>query len=155
MNTNAQSASEIDKLIVIKIWALSVAFERRLAADLAKLGLSVSSFRLIGELMREPNGVRQSELARRLGVRPPSVSSAVTRMEQDGLVIRVQDPRDPRARLVLLAPNASLLPGREILGVLEALLVRGRSESDREQLAEQLEDLRVRLESGPQEEPTP
>ena len=125
---------DIEALTVVKLWTLLASFERRLAGELAELGLSVAAFRLIGEVMREPDGVRQGELARRLGVRPPTVSAAVARLEQDGLVRRVPDSEDLRARRVQLVPDASLLPGVEVLQRMESLLVEGLGDSDRERL---------------------
>ena len=147
-NTQTDANAALDELIVLKIWALSAAFERRLATELAGFGLSVAAFRLIGEVMREPEGLRQGELARRLGVRPPTVSTAVARLEKDGLVRRVPDPDDPRARRVHLNPDAPLLPGLEMLGRLESVLVDGLDKDEFEHLAELLDTLCTRLRSS-------
>jgi len=83
----------------------------------------------------------------RVGVRPPTVSIAVKRLEEDGLVVRGPDPDDPRARRVLLAPSASLLPGLDVLGQLEGHVVEGLDASERDRLCQQLDGLRARLES--------
>ncbi len=136
----------LEGLDVIALWGLLVSFERRLASELAELDISVPSFRLIGEVMREPEGIRQGELARRLGVRPPTVSAAVARLEERGLVHRVQDPEDPRARRVCLSADASLLPGLDVLGRMEALLFGGMAEPERAQARGLIEALARRLE---------
>lgn len=139
------STPPLDDLLVVTLWTTAIAFERRLAAELATMGLSVASFRLIGEVMREPQGVRQGELARRLGVRPPTVSTAVAKLEADGIVSRVPDPSDPRARLVLLAENAPLLPGIDLFQRLESLLVAGLNADEQSQLRAGLSQLTANL----------
>lgn len=116
---------DLPDLTVLQLWQLAVTFEARLAAELSVLDLSVASFRLIGEVMRAPDGLRQGELARRLGVRPPTVSTAVARLEKGGLLRRVPDPDDPRARRVTLAPGADLSAGVEVLARLEAAVTAG------------------------------
>jgi MarR family transcriptional regulator, transcriptional regulator for hemolysin len=131
----------------VRLWSLLVAFERRLAHELSDLGISVSGFRLIGEVSRSPGGVRQAELARRLGVRPPTVSSAVARLEAQGLVRRMPDPDDPRARRVLLADGVALRPGFDVLGRMDDLLCDGMSETERQQTLAALDALAQRLEN--------
>ncbi len=136
----------VEGLDVVALWALFVSFERRLASELAELDVSVPNFRLIGEVMREPEGIRQGELARRLGVRPPTVSAAVARLEERGLVHRVQDPEDPRARRVCLSADASLLPGLDVLARMDAVLFGGMTTEERAQTRALIETLASRLE---------
>lgn len=133
-------------LLILQLWQLSVTFEARLAAELAELGLSVPAFRLVGEVARTPHGLRQSELASRLGVSAPTVSAAVTRLESDGVLVRRADPDDPRARRVCLAEGASLEPGAEVLRRLEALLVQGLSADERVAMQQGIVRLQQRLE---------
>jgi DNA-binding MarR family transcriptional regulator len=122
--------ASLASLRCLKFWAAAVAFEQRLARELSLLGLTVSSFRLIGEVMGEPEGLRLGELARRLGVRPPTVSVAVDRLETRGVLLRRPDPEDPRARRVHIAQGASLRSGVEVLRRLEELMTRGMSRQD-------------------------
>jgi len=133
---------------VTALWALFVSFERRLATELGALGLTVSSFRLIGEVMREPDGIRQAELARRLGVRPPTVSAAVGRLEERGLVRRIPDPDDPRARRVCLSPEASLMPGLDVLSRMNDLLFGAMTDAERSQARALIQALAHRLEES-------
>ena len=144
-------APPLPALAAIKLWTAAVAFERRLQAEISPLGLTVPGFRLVGELMGAPEGLRQGVLAARLGVRPPTVSAAVARLEAQGLVARTRDPNDPRARRVHLVPGTSLSEGVDVLLRLEAALTSGLSEPDRARLLATLDDLTQRLTGAPQE----
>jgi len=105
------------------LWVAATAVENRLAQGLTELGLTLAEFRLIGEVLTTPEGLRQSQLAERLGVRPPTVSAAVKRMEASGLLRREVDPDDPRARRVFLADGAPLGPGLDVVKTLDTLIL--------------------------------
>ena len=140
-------------LLVLGLWELLVGFEARLAHDVAGIGLTLSSFRMVGEVMAAPDGVRQSELARRLRVRAPTVSAAVDRLQQQGVLVRAPDPDDPRAHRIRLAPGAPLGGGIALLEQLEASLFTDLSPAERRQAALLFARLYARLaphrESGP------
>lgn len=142
---HVDASRRLAELLVVQLWALHVAFHARLEHALAPLGISAAGFRLVGELMRAPEGLRQRELSRRLGVRAPTVSVAVSRLEADGIVRRVEDPADPRAWRVLLAPGAPLGPGVAVLEGLEADLVGSISEAERLHLLSLLARVRAAL----------
>jgi DNA-binding MarR family transcriptional regulator len=136
-----------ESLDAVALWSLCVSFERRLADELGPMGLTVAGFRLVGEVMREPDGIRQGELARRLGVRPPTVSAAVRRLEAHGMLHRRPDPKDPRARLVCLSPDASLLPGLEVLARMEEILFGAMTVAERSQARTLIQTLSKLLET--------
>lgn len=117
--------ARLDALVSVRLWAVAEAFQARLSAELVSLGLTVPAFRLVGEVMRSPGGLRPSELAKRLGVRAPTISAAVAKLEARGVVTREDDPDDPRAYRVCLAEGAPLLEGVEILERIDADLVEG------------------------------
>lgn len=50
--------------------------------------------------------VRQNVLAERMGLEPMTLSTYLDRLEERGLVRRVPDPTDRRAKLVYLTPDA-------------------------------------------------
>ncbi|MFT4976082.1 MAG: MarR family transcriptional regulator for hemolysin [Myxococcota bacterium] len=145
MNSKS-TQSAIQDLLTLKVWSLATTFESRLGAELSTMGLSVAAFRLIGVLMLEPDGLRQGEIARRLGVRPPSVSAALARLEQSGMVVRSPDPDDPRARLVQLAPGVSLSAGVDVFGKMEAALTEGFTDEELAGVHKLLAQLTQRLE---------
>ncbi len=145
MKTNPSPLASLD---VVALWALFISFEQRLAAELAPLGLTVSGFRLIGEVMSSPDGIRQSELARRLGVRPPTISAAVRRLEERGFVYRTPDPEDPRARRVCLSPETSLGAGVDVLSRLNERLFGGLTPGEREGARSLIKTMSDRLEDA-------
>ena len=138
----------LEAMDVITLWSLLVAFERRLAKELEPMGLTVSSFRLIGEVMREPEGIRQGELARRLGVKPPSITVAVKRLEEQGVVARVPDPHGPRSRRMVIADASVLGPGIDVLGRMERVVFGEMGPEDRAQARVLMQRLSFGLMTG-------
>ena len=133
-------------LNVVALWALMVAFESRLSSELVELGLTIPGFRLIGELMQAPAGLRQLELAQRLGVSAPVVAVSIARLEERGTVYRVQDPTDPDVRRVRLSEDAQLHAGVDVLGRMENLLFDHLTDEEHEQAQGLLVNLLKRLE---------
>ena len=111
------------------------------------MNLSVAGFRLVGELMRSPEGLGQNELARRLGVRPPTVSTAVSKLEEGGIVERTPNPADARAHLVRLRSKAPLARGVALLETIEHELTDDLSDRERKQLLRLLERATARWSS--------
>lgn len=131
----APDLTALDGLVVTRLWALQLVFQARLEQLLAEVGLTTAGFRLVGELMRAPEGMSQRALAQRLGVKAPTVSVAISRLEADGVVERVDDPDDPRAWRVRLTARAPLGPGVALLEALEREAVGALSARDRRTLA--------------------
>lgn len=138
-----------DAYLSVHAWAFAAAFEARLAEELSTLGLSVAGFRLVGELMRAPAGLRTGELARRLGVKPPSVTTVVARLVELGVVDAVGDPKDARATLVRLTDDAPLEPGLAVFERLDRRLLAGVSARRRRDLASALSTLLANLQESP------
>lgn len=82
----------------------------RLAVLLAPHGLHPGQDSLLVLLWAHP-GLRQAELARRLGIEPPTVTRMVQRLERAGLIERQRDPHDARLVRVRATPRARLLEG--------------------------------------------
>jgi DNA-binding MarR family transcriptional regulator len=136
---------DLDDFVSLRVWALAEAFEARLARELRSLDLSVSGFRLVGELLTAPAGLRTGELARRVGVKPPSVTTMVAKLEAAGVVVVVSDPDDARGTRVKLAPRARLGRGLDVLARLDRALVGEASPAARKKLARTLEGLVAHL----------
>jgi DNA-binding MarR family transcriptional regulator len=67
-------------------------------------------------------GTRLTEIARRLGVSKQAAGQLVDELEEMGLLERVADPEDARAKLVRFSKRgqAAMLDGLQVLGEIEA-----------------------------------
>ncbi|MBN9790773.1 MarR family transcriptional regulator [Pseudonocardia sp. TMWB2A] len=99
--------------------------------------------------------LRVGEIATRMQVVGPHVTRQVNELERRGLVHRVADPADQRARLVELAPGGADAVGRylrEVLGWFSGAMA-GWSEQDRTDLARLLgrmvDDLTAQVDDEP------
>ncbi|NOX45152.1 MAG: MarR family transcriptional regulator [Caldiserica bacterium] len=75
---------------------------------LRDVGISPPQFALLDWVARHP-GARLGEIAAGLGVTPPTVSVAVQRLEEAGLVIRRRDPGDRRVVRLFPTPRGAAL----------------------------------------------
>jgi len=130
VNGRKDTAKRLERLLVLRLWATQLLLEARLEEELEAAGMTIAEFRLIGELLQAPNGLRQNELAKRLGVRAPTISAAVARLESTGFVIRSADSTDPRARIVSLAARAPIDGGVELLENLEIRILKALSKEE-------------------------
>src|SRR5919199_6974929 len=82
---------------------------------LAPLGLHTGQERLLAVLWEE-DGLSQSELVERLAVRPPTVTTALQRLEREGFVRREPDASNRRVSRVFLTDKGRRCeaPVREI-----------------------------------------
>ncbi|MDG1483572.1 MAG: MarR family transcriptional regulator [Myxococcota bacterium] len=119
-----------ERSAVLLLWQLALAFEARLATELASMDLTTASFRLIGEVMLASDGLRTEELARRLKVSLSTLTATVSQMVISDLLLMSPDPADPSHQLVTLSARADLLPGIEVLARIEDVLLAGLSGED-------------------------
>ena len=116
---------------------------------MSSVGLSLGRAKVLMRL--ESHGpMNQATLAGLLGFAPRSVTETVDGLERDGLVIRTEDPRDRRARIVALTAS-----GRDALEA--AMTVRNKtmddifgvlSPAERAQLVTLLNTVRTNLAQG-------
>lgn len=83
--------------------------------------------------------LRQNVLAERMGLEAMTVSVYLDRLEERGLVKRVPDPADRRAKLIRLTPKADAVL-EAILRIAGEVRARARGEMDEESWA-RLRDL--------------
>lgn len=65
-------------------------------------GPGMSREHMLGIISEYPDGIRQKELAERAGINASSTSEVVTKLEDDGYLIRTIDPSDKRATVLKL-----------------------------------------------------
>lgn len=109
------------------------------ALENAGLGLTVAEARTLAFVSRRP-GLRQSTLAEELCVEPMTLVGFLDRLEAAGLVERIQDPADRRAKLIRLTPTAANIVRR-----IRAIGKSVREEAERDVDPAVLETLRLTL----------
>lgn len=132
----------------LRMLACTMLVERHIRARLrARFGMSLPRFDLMAQLERAPEGLRMSELSRRLMVSGGNVTSLVDRLVGEGLVERRDVPGDRRAsavRLTARGRGAFLAMAREHESWIVEL-VRGLSPPERDRLHQLLGRLKRSL----------
>lgn len=102
------------------------------AEGLAELGLHTGQELVLVQLWQE-DGLRHSELARRLGVAAPTVTKVLRGMERTKLLTRQADSEDARASRVWLTEHGRSLrdPVEQLWEAVERRLLRGVDRSER------------------------
>ena len=124
----------------------------RVQSLLEALGLYEGQPALLHSLWAE-EGLTHTELARRLHVRPATVTKMIQRMEKSGFVERRPDPADQRlSRVYLTEAGRSVQAAvREVWRTLEREAFSGFSDDERAQLQRFFRQIRenLRLSSAP------
>jgi DNA-binding MarR family transcriptional regulator len=76
---------------------------RQVDQVMSSAGLSLARFKVLMRI-NERGPMNQATLAGLLGFAPRSVTDTIDALERDGLVVRTEDERDRRARIVALTP---------------------------------------------------
>ena len=107
------------------------AFSRRLAAELARIGIAFKHYYYLRALL-ETNGLSQSEISERVGVDPTTVVSVVDTLERLSIVERRADASDRRISRIHLTPKGKLLrrPLRRAIEAVHLDAERGISADD-------------------------
>ncbi|WP_119309055.1 MarR family winged helix-turn-helix transcriptional regulator [Cohaesibacter haloalkalitolerans] len=87
------------------LFDVSRQFRKRYEEQSKNIGLTLQQSRVIGYLFHHPDGLSQATLAAAVDSDPMTISGILDRLEKRGLVQRVQDPSDSRAKLVTLLPD--------------------------------------------------
>ena len=130
---------EQDGSTAFLLMALGRRARERVDAGLAGMGLAYRHLSVLGHLSGRPD-LSYSELARRAGVTPQSMSATVARLEDDGAIERVTDPgrgRTSQLRLTDLG-RERLRAGRAVVARVEEELLRAVPSDERSRLADTL-----------------
>jgi len=132
-------------------------FLRRARASSARLAgevhpdLDAAGYAVLANVLElgesRPAGVRAAELAEAVGLHKSTMSRNITVLESLGLLERVPDPSDARARLLRLTPTGRTQVQRSRAGRRQRLAdeMAGWSRADLEQLAALLKRLNDQL----------
>lgn len=98
---------------------------------LKNLGIHPKQIPILAVLYKE-DGYSQKELARQLGVKPPTVTVSIQRLEKSGLLIRKQDEKDQRVSRIYLSPEGRKIikEGMKMAREGEQYIFAGFSESE-------------------------
>ncbi len=124
--------------------------EERLEAALSGADLSVAKYSALKQLAAADEPLSLSDMATRLVCVRSNVSQLVDRLEADGLVRRVEDPKDRRcvrAALTNLGRERQAAGAQRLQSVRDEI-VEVLSEVDRGALERALERLRARSANG-------
>src|SRR5436309_12376905 len=91
------------------------ALERHARCSIEPLGLGSSDFAIL-ELLLHRGRQPVKAIGRRVDLTSGAITTAVDRLEAQGLVVRISDPEDRRTRFVLLTPKGTALI-RRVFGV--------------------------------------
>ena len=89
--------------------------ERHARCSIEPLGLGSSDFAIL-ELLLHRGQQPMNAIGRRVDLTSGAITSAVDRLEAQGLVVRTSDPKDRRTRFVSLTPKGAALI-RKVFGV--------------------------------------
>lgn len=154
--TDTPNDGELDLLAVLpRLSQLSTVLNRsnliERATENAGSGLDRPGLGVLVSLQTGGGPLRVGEIAKRMQVVGPHVTRHVNELERRGLVQRIPDPDDRRARLVELTPGGAEAVGRYLQTVLGTLgeALAGWSPEDRRTFGRLLDrfatDLTTRL----------
>lgn len=91
-----------EKSIQSLIMEISRMYMDKCFVKLKNIGIHPRQIPILAVLYKE-DGYSQKELARQLGVKPPTVTVSIQRLEKSGLLIRKQDEKDQRVSRIYLS----------------------------------------------------
>ncbi len=106
---DAETRADEDQHESLRLWLRLLAAARLVEARVRRLlherfATTLPRFDLMAQLERHPQGLRMSELSRRMMVTGGNVTGITDLLEREGLVARASDPADRRALRVRLTP---------------------------------------------------
>jgi MarR family transcriptional regulator for hemolysin len=134
----------------------SRAFGRVADLALRDLGFATGQIPVLVSL-KGGKALSQAELARIAQVEQPSMAQLLNRMERDGLVERVPDPKDKRSRLISLTEEATtrMPKAKATMEALSAQMLAGFTPEETTQLVELLTRLNDNIDRMAGEGSTP
>ena len=120
-----------EKSIQSLMMEISRMYMEKCFGKLKKLGIHPRQIPILAHLYKE-DGCSQKELARRMGVTPPTVTVSIQRLEKSGLLIRKQDEKDQRVSRIYLSDEGRRIikEGMRMAKEGEQQILAGFSESE-------------------------
>ena len=123
--------SDNEKSIHSLIMEISRMYMDKCFVKLKNIGIHPRQIPILAVLYKE-DGYSQKELARQLGVKPPTVTVSIQRLEKSGLLIRKQDEKDQRVSRIYLSQEGRKIikEGMKMAREGEQYILAGFSESE-------------------------
>ncbi len=135
-----------DDLLMPQISKLSRLVPQLMEAPLKEINISMQEFRIVGLLIGE-EGISQKDLAKKLSVKPPTLSVAISVLEGKGYINRKVSSVDKRVNLLTLDDDMDFSEANNVVLGMEEMLISGISKKDMEITKKVLERMWVNLSS--------
>lgn len=122
---------------LLNIKMLNTAIERLMNKEMAALGITYTQATVIGYLIENRGkDVCQKDIETNLGLTHPTVSSILSRMEANGMILTAPMPADRRYKKVILTEKAEELSAQisKIYKQAKSKLFEGVAAGQREQM---------------------
>lgn len=119
----------VQQLIITQSTQLARRGSKILEKQLLPKGITFQEFRIAGLLVDEED-ITQKDLAKKLSVRPATLSVAISKLEDRGVVRREPSSLDKRVNYLRLMPSSNFTEMTEILGAFEKEISQGISAKD-------------------------
>jgi DNA-binding MarR family transcriptional regulator len=122
-------STAVQQLIISQSTQLVRRGSKILEKELLPKGITFQEFRIAGLLIDEED-ITQKDLAEKLSVRPATLSVAISKLEERGIVKREPSNLDKRANYLRLTPSSNFTEMTEILSAFEKKISQGISAKD-------------------------
>ncbi len=122
-------STAVQQLIISQSTQLARRGSKILEKQLSPKGITFQEFRIAGLLVDGEN-ITQKDLAEKLSVRPATLSVAISKLEDRGVVRREPSDLDKRANYLRLMPGNNFTAMTEILSAFEKRISQGISAKD-------------------------
>lgn len=139
-----QTTSHIQRNnLIYRLNLMTRRWRKVLDAAFREVGLTDAAWRPLLHLSLLGDGVRQKELAQSIGIEDPSLVRILDDLESRGLVVRMKDKNDRRAKRLNLTMEGhdTVIRIRQILVPLEEELLGGYTDNEMQMLGALLERL--------------
>ena len=106
LETRAGPSDHAALRVWLRLLATTNLIEKRVRRKLEdQFDTTLPRFDLMAQLHRAPDGLKMSELSKRMMVSGGNVTGIADSLERDGMIRRIPDPRDGRASLLRLTES--------------------------------------------------
>lgn len=100
----SDNRSKLEYAFTVQLILFARRYRAILDERLRPLGYGSARMEALSTIQQFPNATAQIELARRIGIEGPTFTRMLAALESEGLIERIPDPSDRRAKLLKLTP---------------------------------------------------